>query len=70
MSELGLIERINREILHPLGLAVSRDIETGISSKILASDDGEWEYADNTKTTIMTDELVKINLLEMLNKSN
>ncbi|MGL4713082.1 MAG: DUF7415 domain-containing protein [Shewanella sp.] len=25
MSELGLIERINREILHPLGLAVSRN---------------------------------------------
>lgn len=44
MSQLGLIERINREILHPLGLAMSRIVETGHSAKILISDDGEWEY--------------------------
>ncbi|WP_436718977.1 DUF7415 domain-containing protein, partial [Vibrio cholerae] len=29
MSELGLIEKINREILHPLGLAITRNVETG-----------------------------------------
>ncbi|WP_459567002.1 DUF7415 domain-containing protein, partial [Enterobacter hormaechei] len=31
LSEMGLVWRINREILHPLGLALSRDVETGSS---------------------------------------
>lgn len=44
MSELGLIERINKEMLHPLGLALSRTVETGSSDTILISDDGGWEY--------------------------
>lgn len=46
MSELGLIRRINTEVLHPLGLAMSRTPETGHSESILISDDGIWEYAD------------------------
>ena len=44
-SELGLIERINREVLHPLGLAMYRIPETGESPGLLISDDGEWQYA-------------------------
>jgi hypothetical protein len=64
MSELGLIERINREVLHPLGLAVSRDVETGHSTKILVADDGVWEYAPEMKTTVLPDSKVK----ELLNK--
>ncbi len=51
MSELGLIYRINKEILHPLGLAVSRNPDTGFSEEIYISDDGEWEY-DETKIRI------------------
>lgn len=44
MSELGLIEHINRLFLHPLGLAISRDPSTGHSTQILVADDGVWEY--------------------------
>lgn len=43
-SELGLIQRINKEILHPLGLAMTRDPETGNSPNLLVADDGLWVY--------------------------
>ena len=66
MSELGLIERINREILHPLGLAVSRDVETGCSSKILVAEDCFWEYATGMETTIIPDAEIKKRLAKMV----
>lgn len=44
-SELGLIQRINKEILHPLGLAMSRNPVTGVSENLLIADDGFWEYS-------------------------
>lgn len=43
-SKLGLIERINTEILHPMGLAMSRNPETGASENLLIAEDGFWEY--------------------------
>lgn len=43
-SELGLIQRINKEILHPLGLAMSRNPTNGTSENLLIADDGLWEY--------------------------
>lgn len=43
-SELGLIVRINREILHPLGLAMVRNPENGTSEMLIVSPDGIWEY--------------------------
>ena len=45
-SQLGLIHRINHEILHPLGLAMTRDPKTGSSESLLVSDDGIWVYSD------------------------
>lgn len=65
MSELGLIERINREILHPFGLAVSRDIDTGCSKHILVADDGVWTYAEDMPTTIISDDEVRVKLSEL-----
>ncbi|WP_187389076.1 DUF551 domain-containing protein [Vibrio anguillarum] len=65
MSKLGLVERINREILHPLGLAVSRTVKTGTSECVLVADDGVWEYASEMQTTIISDEEVKAKLLMM-----
>lgn len=44
LSRRGLLIRINKEILHPIGLAVCRS-EDGISAGALVSDDGKWEYA-------------------------
>lgn len=58
-SELGLVEKINREVLHPLGLAMTRNPETGASESILIADDGVWEYSPEMKSTIKTDEEVK-----------
>lgn len=44
LSQRGLIERINREILHPQGLALFRDVESGVSPGAIVSPDGRWEY--------------------------
>ncbi|EPQ0920553.1 DUF7415 domain-containing protein [Klebsiella oxytoca] len=44
LSARGLIVRINKEILHPIGLAVFRDPKIGISQGALVSPDGVWEY--------------------------
>lgn len=46
LSRLGLLERINREILHPLGLAACRDVESGNSLGALVSTDGAWSYGE------------------------
>lgn len=46
ISRLGLLERINREIMHPLGYAVCREVETGTSPGALVSPDGSWRYPD------------------------
>lgn len=46
LSRRGLLERINREILHPLGLAVCRDVESGNSPGALVSPDGAWRYPE------------------------
>ncbi len=47
ISRLGLIERINREIMHPLGFAVARDVDTGQSPGALVSPDGVWAYPED-----------------------
>jgi hypothetical protein len=44
-GRFGLIERINTEVLHPIGLAMYRVVETGESPGLLVADDGVWEYA-------------------------
>ncbi|MGE8327283.1 DUF7415 domain-containing protein [Pseudomonas urmiensis] len=49
ISRLGLLERINREIMHPLGYAVCRVVETGHSPGALVSDDGPFIYGDRAK---------------------
>jgi hypothetical protein len=58
-SKLGLIERINKEILHPMGLAMTRNPETGVSESLLISDDGVWEYDPKMKSGVKTEEEVK-----------
>ncbi|MDI5830186.1 DUF7415 domain-containing protein [Shewanella xiamenensis] len=60
MSELGLIEKINREILHPIGLAIARDPATGISEKVLVAPDGIFEYGEMKSTIISENEINKI----------
>lgn len=50
ISRLGLLERINREIMHPLGYAVARDVETGGSPGALVSPDGRWAYPEDLES--------------------
>lgn len=46
-SELGLIQRINSEILHPLGLAMTRTSDNGVSPNLLVTEDDEgFLYSD------------------------
>jgi len=47
LSRRGLIERINREILHSQGLAMFRDPATGVSAGALVAPDGQWEYPED-----------------------
>lgn len=70
MSELGLIERINREVLHPIGLAMSRDIETGSSDSIFVADDGAWAYPEEMKSGVLGDDEVRSRLQEMVMASS
>ncbi|WP_232574922.1 hypothetical protein [Photobacterium carnosum] len=68
MSDFGLIVRINKEILHPLGLAISRDLITGFSEKVLVADDGIWEYAVSVESRVMSDDAIKLKLSEKILK--
>ena len=69
MSELGLIRRINRDVLHPLGLAITRVPDTGVSEEIFIADDGEWKYSpDILEKVDLTDDEIKQKLTEMKNE--
>lgn len=50
ISRLGLLERINREIMHPLGYAVARVVETGSSPGALVSSDDRWVYPEDLES--------------------
>lgn len=55
ISDRGLLVRINREIMHPLGLAVARNPETGLSPGAVVSDDGPFVYAEDTLSAPIRD---------------
>jgi len=65
-GELGLIVRINREILHPLGLSMSRNPENGASEMLLVSDDGIWVYDQHllANTSIVSEEEARAKIAE------
>lgn len=44
LSALGLVFRINHEILHPLGLAIFRESESAISKGALVAPDNVFSY--------------------------
>lgn len=50
LSRRGLIVRINQEILHPLGLAVCREPESGVSPGAVVSPMGAWSYPKAQET--------------------
>lgn len=66
-SRQGLVERINTEILHPLGLAMFRTPENGVSPGLLIAEDGKWEYAPGTPGILPTVTAERDALQERLN---
>ncbi|MEC5345065.1 hypothetical protein ABRZ24_20955 [Brenneria populi] len=52
ISRRGLLVRINKEIMHPLGLAVFRDPDNGVSEGAVIADDGVWQYAESVRTSL------------------
>lgn len=67
ISNLGLLQRINREVMHPLGLAIYRD-EDGTSDGTLVADDGVWEYSPEVTNRILSDETVVTAINKLLNQ--
>ena len=66
MSSLGLIRRINEQVLHPLGLAMTRNPETGTSDNVLISPDGFFEYgAMSPNGRNLTDDQIKTKVNEL-----
>ena len=51
MSQFGLIYEINKKVLHPLGLAMTRNPENGFSEYVLIADDLVFEYNEYTAKT-------------------
>lgn len=72
MSKLGLVYRINKKILHPLGLALSYNPDTGVSETVFVADDGVWEYKHDivNKVRPSTDEEIKTRLKLILQEKN
>lgn len=58
-NKLHLIEKINRETLHPLGLALCCDPTKGISPGIVVSPNGKWIYPDTEPMLAPTDNDVR-----------
>lgn len=67
MSNLGLIQHLNEQILHPIGLAISRDPITGISEKVIVAEDGFFVYDSRTIAPInFDDQRIKQHLKKLL----
>jgi len=49
LSRSGIVERINREITHPMGLAVFYDPDTGVSGGAMVAPDGAWQYPEDIR---------------------
>ena len=57
--EMGLIARINKQVLHPLGLSMSLNPDNGASEWIALSDDGAFIYANGADNDKLSDEEIK-----------
>lgn len=52
--DLGLLQEVNRQFFHPMGLALEMTIEEDGSASI----SGVWDYRDDPEGMIMGDEIV------------
>ena len=68
MAELGLVRKINNDILHPLGLALSYDPGSGISTEIYVDeDDWKWEYSEEIASKpFYSEDEIKAKVKEMI----
>lgn len=57
ITEQGLLRRINKDIMHPLGLAIVRDVETGKSPGAIILSEGRWEPSEDVAIRVVQGEL-------------
>lgn len=50
LSDMGLVYAINK-LLHPMGLALMYDPNTGESEGAMLADDGSWEYGPEVEAS-------------------
>jgi hypothetical protein len=66
ISDLGLLQRINKEVMHPLGLAIYRNPEDGNSPGALVADDGVWEYSPEMTNRMLSNDEVAAKVQQLL----
>ena len=66
ISDLGLLQRINTEVMHPLGLAIYRNSEDGNSPGALVADDGVWEYSPEMTNRMLSNSEVAKKIQQLL----
>jgi len=64
LSERGLLFEINRRVLHPLGLAISIDVERDDETdEIMSAKFGDiWDCQEDPEGIVYTDELFAVGL--------
>lgn len=67
-SRLGLIEKINTEVLHKLGLTMIREGSTGLSPGLYISDELKWTYPDDHMSTLKSEIEIKEELERILKR--
>jgi len=70
LSKLGLIYKINSEVLHPHGLALFRDNETGISGGAIVGDEPYTYSEDSIKNNTEKLKNLESNILELRKNIN
>jgi len=70
LSELGLLEEINRKVLHKHGIAATRNPDNGASDFLIVADDRVFEYSQDIESTLKTDKEIQQALDLMVGESD
>ena len=68
LSELGLQERITRQVLLPLGLGITRLTGNGTSPGCVVADGGGAFHFTGESKDVLTDDQIKARIQQMIQK--
>lgn len=68
LSELGLQERINRQVLLPLGLGITRLTSNGTSPGCVVAENGGQFYFTGETKDVLTDDQIRARIQQMIQK--